>query len=179
MFSPYWWRYLEYTRCRINSHFGMWHILRRSFSIVKDTLLDYRWLKFIQSNMNWKTNLYLYWGISQWSDFYKPHPSELSNANDALTNSVINTFYYADTTGDMAFLFQKFLVWDCVRLSNMSETLFLSKSPIKRNHKPTDGGGGGGANGLANKCRHKCRYFWKLLIRRMYVGQPKSDPRFY
>ena len=32
----------------------------------------------------------------------------------------------------------KLLVWDCVSLTNVSETLFFSNSPMKRNHKPTD-----------------------------------------
>jgi hypothetical protein len=127
---------------------------QRIFSIVKQALLDHSLLKFIQSNMNWKTNLQLYWGTSQWSDFYKPHPSELSNASDALTNSLHNTFHYADTTGDMAFLFQKFLARDCVRLSNMSETLFFSKRPIKRKPKPTDLGGGGRTGWPRNVARN-------------------------
>ena len=36
------------------------------------------------------------------------------------------------------FVPQKFLVWDCVSLPNMSETLSFSKRPIKRNHKATN-----------------------------------------
>jgi hypothetical protein len=53
---------------------------------------------------------------------------------------------------------QKFLVWDCVSLPNVHDTIFFSNSPITINHKPTDR-----ANGLARKCLHKRRYFRKRL----------------
>ena len=53
---------------------------------------------------------------------------------------------------------QKSLVRDCASLPNVSQTLFLSNSPIKGNQKPTER-----ANRLAKKCHQECPYFWKSL----------------
>jgi hypothetical protein len=54
-------------------------------------------------------------------------------------------------TGDMAFLSSEILI---LRLSvpNVSQTLFISNSPITRDHKPTDW-----TNGLAKESRHERR----------------------
>jgi hypothetical protein len=58
------------------------------------------------------------------------------------------------------FFLQKFLVWNCVILLNVSETLFFSNRPIKRNYKPTDQ-----TNRLAMKCRHKCCPFLETSLK--------------
>jgi hypothetical protein len=64
--------------------------------------------------------------------------------------------------------FYKFLVWDRVSLPNVSETLFFSNGPMKRNHKPTDR-----ATGLPLSS------FLEKSLRRMHGIQPTWDPCSY
>lgn len=49
----------------------------------------------------------------------------LSILVDTLMKCVHNTFHYADMTGDTGFLSSGILVWDCVSLLNMYETLYF------------------------------------------------------
>jgi len=42
-------------------------VAQHSFNVVKDSLVDHSLLKFIQSKVNWKTDIVHYSGILQWS----------------------------------------------------------------------------------------------------------------
>ena len=89
---------------------------------------------------------------------------------DALTNSVYNTLYYGEMTGDIALLSSRLLILRlCEPAERVCNTLVIKQPPPPKKKEDRSG----------DRSEQEMPSFLEKSLKRMHGGQPTSDPSFY
>jgi len=141
-------------------------------ALLKVTQATHSLLKFIQSDVSWKTNVCHYSGPLQQLFFTTPithHPSRLIHWWISL-----NAFHCADTTGDMAFLSSEILSLRlCQSAERVWNTLLFKwthKKELQANRSDKQAG---------QEMSPWTSLFSGTSLSWMHGGQPTADPCLY